>query len=52
MTQQELQYLLQIMANADIKGQHAIFHAQLMSKVALMAKEEEEKLNGNGNTQT
>lgn len=35
MTLQELKYLLQIMANADIKGQQAIFHAQLMSKLSL-----------------
>lgn len=39
MTKQEVQYLLQIMNNADIKGQHSIFHAQLMSKLATMMKE-------------
>ncbi len=43
MTKQEIQYILQIMNNADIKGQHAIFHAQLMSKLAMMTKEEEEE---------
>jgi len=39
MTQKEIQYLLQIMNNADIKGQLAIFHAQLMSKLAVMLEE-------------
>jgi len=40
MNKQEMQYLIQIMANADIKGNQSIFHAQLMSKLATMLKEE------------
>lgn len=40
MTKQELQYLIQIMANADIKGNASIFHATLMSKLNQMLQEE------------
>jgi len=40
MTSQELQYLLQIMNNADIKGQNSIFHAQLMSKLSMQLQEQ------------
>ena len=47
MTKQEIQYLLQIMNNADIKGQLAILHAQLMSKLAVMLKEVSD---GNGDS--
>lgn len=46
MTKQEIQYLLQIMNNADIKGQHSIFHAQLMSKLAKMTQEELKEKDG------
>ena len=38
----EIQYLLQIMNNADIKGQHSVFHAQLMSKLTTMMQENKE----------
>jgi len=40
MTTQEIQYLLQIMNNADIKGQLSIFHAQLMSKLSLQLQQQ------------
>jgi len=50
MNQQELQYLLQIMARADIKGQQSVFHAQLMSKIAMMAQEKEDKPDADRNT--
>lgn len=43
MNGQEIQYLLQIMNNADIKGQNCVFHAQLMSKLTLMLKDEVNK---------
>jgi len=43
MTLQEIQYLLQTLNNADIKGQVSVFHAQLTHKLALMGKELQEK---------
>lgn len=56
MTPQELQYLLQIMNNADIKGQQSVFHAQLMSKLSLLLQHckdkpnQEKAENANGDT--
>ncbi len=38
-----MQYLLQMMANADIKGNQSVFHAQLMSKLANIMKSDEAK---------
>ena len=53
MNAQELQYILQIMNNADIKGQNSVFHAQLMSKLSLEMRDrvQEELPNANGNSQ-
>lgn len=40
MNQTELQYILRIMSDAEIKGNQAVFHAQLMSKIANILKEQ------------
>ena len=42
MTQQEIQYLLQMMNSETtlIKGYHAAFHAQLMSKLNQILQEQ------------
>lgn len=48
MTIQEIQYTLQIMNNANIKGQNSVFHAQLMSKLSMQLQEQ---VNQNQNVQ-
>ena len=52
MTAQELQYLLQIMNNADIKGQNSVFHAQLMSKLSLQMRDKVQEELPSDNPQT